>query len=134
MINWTTTLTSIVGAVLHLGRCFDLLDSKFTDILEDAYRRFYQAMEDAGSTIPRNEPLHDGDTDHLLRNLDCAAINWTIAQLETDPGIHFHSVRGLFQEGAAVFPDSGIRRRSHIQIVVRDRACILGYFLPSNNP
>lgn len=123
---------AVLGAVLHLGQCFDLLDADYTDILGQAYPDFCETMRKAGMPIPDNEPLHAADSDRLLRKLDCAVVNWTIEQLEKGGAIRFHSVRGVFQEGDAVFPDSGIRRRSHIQIAVRDPACILGYFLPSS--
>ena len=91
-------------------------------------------MKNAGTPIPGNEPLHVADDDRLLRKLDCAVVNWTIKRLEEGGDMRFHSVRGVFQEGEAAFPDSGIRRRSHIQIAVRNPACILGYFLPSSKP
>lgn len=31
---------AVLGAVLHLGRCFDLLDAKYTDVLADVYLGF----------------------------------------------------------------------------------------------
>ncbi len=123
---------AVVGAPLHLGQCFDLLDSAYTDVLVDAYPEFCRSLEAAGRKIPRNEALNEADPDRILRRLDCAAVNWTISELESGMGGTFQSVRGVFQEGEPVFPDSGIRRRSHIQIAVRDPTCILGYFLPSS--
>jgi hypothetical protein len=123
---------AVLGAVLHLGQCFDLLDSDYTDLLGKADPDFCQTMRSACTPIPANEPLHAADSDRLLRKLDCAVVNWTIDQLERDGKLHFHSVRGVFQEGATVFPNSGIHQRSHIQIAVRDPACILGYFVPSS--
>jgi hypothetical protein len=123
---------AVLGAVLHLGQCFDLLDADYTDLLGRAYPDFCETMKKAGKPVPDNEPLDSADDDRLLRKLDCAVVNWTIEQLEKNGAIRFHSVRGVFQEGDTVFPDSGIRRRSHIQIAVRDPACILGYFLPSS--
>jgi len=123
---------AVLGAVLHLGQCFDLLDAAYTDVLADSYPEFCRTTRAAGQTIPRNEPLHADDPDNLLRNLDCATVNWTIEQVEVRTGKKFHSVRGVFQEGERVYEGSEIRRRSHIQIAVRDAACVLGYFLPSS--
>ena len=123
---------AVLGALLHLGQCFDLLDALYTDILAEAYPRFEQeVVEFWGDPLPKNKRLHADDDDLLLRDLDCAVVNWTIDELKED-GASFHSVRGVFQEGAPAFPESEIRRRSHIQIAVRDPACILGYFLPSS--
>jgi hypothetical protein len=123
---------AVLGAVLHLGQCFDLLDAAYTDVLADSYREFCRTVTAEGKSLPKNEPRDGGDPDNLLRKLDCAAINWTIEQLEVRAGTKFHSVRGVFQEGDRVYPESEIRRRSHIQIAVRDAACVLGYFLPSS--
>ncbi len=123
---------AVLGAVLHLGQCFDLLDAEYTDVLAEAYPQFKQeVLEFWGDPLPKNRPLHANDDDILLRDLDCAVVNWTIEELQRK-GTPFHSVRGVFQEGKAAFPDSGIRLRSHIQIAVRDPACVLGYFLPSS--
>lgn len=122
---------AVLGAVLHLGQCFDLLDAEYTDVLAEAYPTFEEFMDICGEPLPKNRPLHAGDDDILLRDLDCAVVNWAIERLQRK-GPPFHSVRGVFQEGKAAFPDSGIRLRSHIQIAVRDPACVLGYFLPSS--
>ena len=40
-------------------------------------------------------------------------------------------MRGVFVEGEPAYPGARIHSRSHIQIAVRDPACILGYFLPA---
>lgn len=123
---------AVLGAVLHLGQCFDLLDASYTDVLAEAYPQFKQeVLEFWGDPLPKNRPLDANDDDILLRDLDCAVVNWTIEELQRK-GTPFHSVRGAFREGEPVFPDSGIYRRSHIQIAVRDPACVLGYFLPSS--
>lgn len=123
---------SVLGAVLHLGQCFDLLDAEYTEVLSKAYPQFCESLNSTAKTIPKNEPLDANDQDKILRKLDCAMINWTIEQLESKTGTTFHSVRGVFQEGGPVYTDSGIQKRSHIQIAVRDASCILGYFLPSS--
>lgn len=122
---------AVLGAVLHLGQCFDLLDAKYTGVLTKSYPQFCRFLESAGKSLPQNEKIHENDQDKLLRKLDCAVINWTIGQLESQTKTTFHSVRGMFQEGGKVYPESGIQQRSHIQIAVRDVGCVLGYFLPS---
>lgn len=122
---------SVIGAYLQLGQCFDLLDAAYTDILSESFANFKEVMELSGKTLPINLPLVPDDKDFLLRERDCAVLNWTIKRLEAENHTIFHSVRGVFQEGAPVFPDSAIRKRSHIQIAVRNVDCIVGYFLPS---
>ncbi len=123
---------AVLGAVLHLGQCFDLLDSAYTDLLEESFPDFCGSMKGEGKMIPENESIHPKDSEKILRKLDCAVINWNIERLEVGYNANFHSVRGCFQEGGVVFPGSEIRRRSHVQIAVRKPACILGYFRPSS--
>jgi hypothetical protein len=38
------------------------------------------------------------------------------------------TVRGVFVEGVAAYPGSGIREKTHIQIAVRNGACVKGVF------
>ena len=121
---------SVLGAHIHLGNCFDLLDVRHTRILRDAFPEFESAMRSAGRPIPSNDPLSVNDSDRLLRKLDCAVINWTLDQMEEAGMGPWDTVRGVFLEGGAVFPQSLILEKSHIQIAVRNPACILGYFRP----
>ena len=122
---------AVVGAVLNLGNCFDLLDIRYTETLQRAWPLFLRAKKANSEKIPANRNLrHDTSQDKLLRDRDCAVINWTISELGKS-NVAFDSVRGVFQEDAPVFDDSGIRLKSHIQIAVRNPACIIGYFRPS---
>lgn len=81
--------------------------------------------------IPQNKSAGSDDLDHVVRNLDCAMVNWTITQLEKAGNPGFDTVRGVFPEGDPAFPGSYIQEKSHIQIAVRNPDCILGYFIPS---
>ena len=121
---------SVVGAYIQLGNCFDLLDTRYTKILGDAYPKFADTLTRKGVPIPKNVPAADTSLDHILRFLDCAMVNWCLDELQKG-GIEFHTVRCVFMEGEAVFPGSKIMRKSHIQIAVRDPNCILGYFRPT---
>ena len=119
-----------VGAVIHLGRCFDLLDVRYTSYLKAAFPSFLVAQQDSGKTLPRNSDVRNTAGDLPLRRLDCAVLNWAIAELETELKEPFYTVRGMFVEGGAAFPGSCIMEKSHIQIAVRDPACIVGVFQP----
>lgn len=46
-------------------------------------------------------------------------------------GFRFRTVRCPFLEGESAFPGSRILKESHVQIAVRDTACILGVFRPN---
>ena len=119
-----------VGTVIHLGRCFDLLDVRYTSYLKEAFPSFVEAQRDAGRTLPSNAEVRNRVGDLLLRRLDCAVLNWAIAELERTLGETFQTVRGVFIEGGEAFPGSCIMEKSHIQIAVRDPACIIGVFQP----
>jgi hypothetical protein len=121
---------AVLGAIIHLGFCFDLLDVRFTDKLACLYPAFAETLQKAGQPMPVNAPSSGNDRDHLRRNLDCAMINWALSENEKTVGDSFQTVRGVFQEGVPAFSGSRIMRKSHIQVVVRDATCILGYFRP----
>jgi len=122
---------SVVGALIHLGSCFDLLDTKYTRLLTLAWPQYIQDLKEQGKPLPENKPANKSDIDQVIRILDCSMINWTIQQLEKSTGVQIDSVRGVFPEDEPVFPGSSILKKSHIQISVRNPDCILGYFLPS---
>lgn len=121
---------AVIGAHIHLGVCFDLLDIRFTDMLVKLHPLFEKTFKEQGIPMPQNEPAHGHDQDLVRRKLDCAMLNWAIPEIEKELHVHFQTVRGVFQEGIPAYPGSKILRKSHIQTVVRDRDCILGYFLP----
>src|SRR5262245_35222876 len=63
---------AIVGALIQLGQCFDLMDTRFTDELRIAFE-MVKKMHREGS---RPLPLNAGKTpDKLLRRRDCAVLN-----------------------------------------------------------
>jgi hypothetical protein len=79
----------------------------------------------SGIDLPKNKGK--------IRSLDRIVIN-SLCDLHTlGTSGPFQTVRGPFLEGSEVYPTSGILRESHIQIAVRDRACILGVFRPNQN-
>ncbi len=118
---------AIVGALLQLGNSFDLLDTRFTADLADAYAPWEKSFRRAGLRLPRNG---GAAPDHKLRRLDCAVLNWYL-EAASLRGVVYHTVRCGFSEGEPVFAGSGIFRETHIQIAVRSPACILGVFRPT---
>ena len=121
---------AVIGAVIHLGRCFDLLDVRYTRYLGAAYPEYLQSLVKSGQTPPRNEGRRNQAGDLLLRRLDCSMLNWTLERLERQTGGAVQTVHGVFIEGNEAFPGSCIMEKSHIQIAVRDAECIVGVFLP----
>jgi hypothetical protein len=123
---------AILGAIINLGACFDLLDTANTKLLSDLFPFYCEACNEKGVDIPQNlAGPGEADGDLVKRYLDCAVINWCLDFLEKEERLYFHTVRGVFSEGKAAFAGSKLMRKSHIQIAVRDAAAIVGYFRPS---
>jgi hypothetical protein len=55
--------------------------------------------------------------------LDRAVVNYAARMLARE-GESVRAVRGVFAEGAPVFPGSAIMNRAHVQIAVRDASLI----------
>ena len=121
---------SVVGAIIQLGNCFDLLDIRFTRELARAAQSLERRLAVQGIHLPENESASKGDYDWLKRNRDCFVLNATIPGLGQAVGRPFQTVRGVFQEGETAFTGAGIKLKSHIQIAVRDPRAVIGYFRP----
>ena len=118
----------VIGAVIDMGHCFNLTDTKCLAILRDAYPQYCSISEAAGVAIPQNKPVR-AEGDILLRYLDCAVIESMHRFHESrEDSKPYDSVRGVFPEGEPVFQSSGIRDKDHIQVCVRNPNCIKGYF------
>lgn len=116
-----------IGAVIDLGNCFNLLNSKYIEYLRLGYELFKSAAEVEGKELPTNKNVK-GNNDKLLRHLDCAVIDFTLKYLENENGLFFDSVRGLFLEGNDIYPEAGFQDKNHIQICIRNTNCIKGFF------
>jgi hypothetical protein len=113
---------TVVGAIVDLGFCLDLLSSTGVEAVRTAYKDLKAIAEEAGAPMPVN--THN----NLLRNLDCAVINHLHESRRGAKLDAFDSVRGMFDEGKAAFEGSGISAKAHIQIAVRSPSCIKGVF------
>ncbi|HET6251892.1 MAG TPA: hypothetical protein VFE47_29675 [Tepidisphaeraceae bacterium] len=119
--------SAVIGAIIDLGKCLDLLNTASIDLVEQAYRLLKQVRDREGVPLPSNENL-PGSAGYLLRKLDCAVISFLHGTSEnSDP---FDSVRAAFVEGEPIYHNAGFRRHNHIQICVRNNANIKGYFRP----
>lgn len=123
------TEPSVIGAVIDLGYCLDLLDSEYLDVLKQGYNLLRKTKEQFGLPIPKNIALQ-GNNDLLKRNLDCAVIE-TIHQFNKETKKQeFDSVRGVFFEGMDLYENAGFKEKNHIQIAIRNPNCIKGFFIP----
>ncbi len=134
-LEWATTESrkrrsqikkpGVLGAVIDLGNCLNLIDVEFIEVVRKAHSRLTAIAQDAGQVLPRNSGKDFG-----ARRLDCAVFE-ALHQFRIDEKLPaFDTVRAFFVEGEPLYPDAGIRRLDHIQVCVRDPKQILGYFLP----
>lgn len=110
----------VIGAIIDLGRCLNLMEAKSIGILNQGYELYAQSCRAAEFPLPQNKGL--------LRCLDCAVINMVHKFYSNEGKPPFDSVRGLFLEGERVYDGAGFFKESHIQICVRNPNCIKGYF------
>lgn len=116
---------AVIGAVIDLGFCLDLLDDDSITTVRAAYEGYRETCDKAGLPLPQNREK-DG---HLLyRPLDCAVIKFLHSINEDRGNRPFDSVRGVFTEGDPVYEGSGFLNKSHIQICIRNPNCVKGYF------
>jgi len=114
----------VVGAILDLDNCMNLMDSQCHTALREAYE-LYTLM------LPESErKTNKGGKDKLLRYLDCAIFQLVHLYMAKNKKVPFDSVRCAFEEGEPSFPGSGILDKTHIQICIRNPICIKGYFHP----
>ncbi|MDQ6757932.1 MAG: hypothetical protein M3004_13470 [Bacteroidota bacterium] len=112
----------VLGAIIQLGNCLNLVESESLKILAEAYEGLKILMEEAGQKLPANKGNN--------RALDCQVIQY-INQTNKEQGLKLYdTIRCAFPEGGEAYPGAAITSRLHIQICVLNKECIGGYFLP----
>jgi len=104
---------AILGAVIDLGYCLDLIEFKNLAILKDNFEYFKITCNSSGIELPENRVA--GNTDDLLiRDLDCAIIEF-VHQSRINMGDRpYDSVKGVFLEGNDIYPNAGFKEKNHI--------------------
>jgi hypothetical protein len=120
---------AVIGAVIDLGNCLDSLDSQNFEIVRDAYEGLKDVVEASRRPMPQNRSVL-GRSDKCLRNLDCSVINYVHSMRTEKRLAPFDTVRAAFIEGSPIYEGGSFYDRNHIQICVRNRECIKGYFRP----
>jgi len=119
----------VVGSVISLGRCLDLTSGDSLEVLKASHALMVDDLKAKGKPVPTNRRQAESG-EWLLRDLDCAVIEFLHKAREADNQLPYTTVRGVFFEGGELYPGAGFREHNHIQICVRDRESILGCFLP----
>lgn len=117
---------AVVGAIIDLGLCLNLLDSRSLAFVRGAHGDLVRLHQHAEQSLPSN----GFGPDRLLRRLDCAVIEMLHATRQDRSDPPFETVRAAFVEGSPIYPNAGFHDKTHIQLCVRNVACIRGYFRP----
>lgn len=120
---------TVIGAIIDLGFCLNLVESRNLQLLKSAYNPFVKTCQKSETPLPQNTPINI-EKDLLLRKLDCAVIEFLHETIKHERS--FDTIRGVFWEGKELYPNAGFKEKNHIQICVRNPNCIKGYFNPLN--
>ncbi len=120
---------AVLGAIIELRHCLDLLDSQNFGIVRQAHRLFVETTRLHGLPMPTNKPLRKSKQ-HMLRDLDCSVINFIHEHRRNENLRAFDSVRAAFIEGTRLYAGASFYDKNHVQICVRNVHCIKGYFRP----
>jgi hypothetical protein len=113
---------AVVGSLVRLRRCFDLLDPSNTALLREAHDDLAAALKQAGQKLPANANTH--------KYLDCAVFNW-LYRLLAEAKQPVDSCRAVFvplKQGKGMprlWTRSGIFEGAHVQLCVREPSNIL---------
>ena len=118
---------AVVGAIIDLGHCLNLLDAKYIQMVKRANALYERICELDGRSLAQNKTA-ENSKDLLLRYRDCAVIESLHESRKQKKLPDFSSVRGMFTEGEPLYTGAGFHEKSHIQICVRNPNCIKGYF------
>jgi hypothetical protein len=118
----------VIGAVLDLGYCLNLLDRTALAELQLAFQTLQASNAQSGEPLPANN-------DRGARFLDRAVIETLHGYRELmDVALGgfppYDSVRTAFIEGDFVYEGASFQEKNHIQLAVRSVSCIKGYFRP----
>lgn len=113
----------VVGAVIDLGHCFNLLEIEALRELQRAHQ-LYVGLSKLGNTqLAKNTGADMGS-----RKLDRAVVEMLHAFRQAAKLPKYDTVRAAFMEGGELYEGAGFHSKNHIQIAVRETACIKAYF------
>ena len=119
----------VLGTVIDLGNCFDLLEQRNLEFLAWAYSEFEKSLKENNKELPKNSHFYENDFDFKKRELDCAVIRYA-HKLAKQEGMEFDSVRAAFSEGKPLYEGARFMSQNHIQLAILNPDCIKGIFLP----
>ena len=99
---------TVIGAVIDLGHCLDLMTATGIGMVEASYESLRAITSAAKGTMPANQ-------NKVLRQLDCAVIEHLHSIIAADDDYDdFDTVRAVFTEGRPIYPGAGFDAETHI--------------------
>lgn len=117
---------AVVGVVYELSKCLDLTDSACIKSISNAYQDLKELFGGSANLPTNRATKHSLQEDMILRDLDCAVINYLCYKAENQ----IDTARGVFIEGGPVYEGGKIYEKTHIQICIKNLDCIKGFFMP----
>jgi hypothetical protein len=106
---------AVIEADIDLTDFIDLLDIGWINWLAELHDQFVDEFRRSGQQLP----VQKGGA----HRADRALLNFAVEVLEGE-GLSVAGIRGAFAEGTAIFPNSALMTRSHVQIAVRRLSAI----------
>ena len=116
------TTPFVIGSVIELGKCLNLVEPDSLNVVKDAYSTLIQLYAETNKNMPVNKGAR--------RELDCAVIKHVHKYFKAKGLQPYDTVRCAFQEGGEIYKGSNFTDRLHIELCVINKDMIKGYFLP----
>jgi hypothetical protein len=118
------SVPSVIGVVLRIHRWLDMGTQEGIAEYMDAH----DDLTGRDAHLPTNKAAGKHDTDMILRPMDRKIINHVHARRVSAGLPPYDAVRSHFPQGPELLETSGFRRDTHIQIALRNYACVVSYF------
>ncbi len=118
-------LPAIIAATVNLDNCFDLIDIDVWEYAREFFNQFGSGLFGAGLV---QDPIiiDNGEvTSSGYHYMDCRFMNALVTFLREDKKETLWSVRAAFLEGRAIFPESHLYDKAHVQIAALEPNLIL---------
>lgn len=117
---------AVVASMIRLGNCLDLLDPHNASDLVVLQQNFVKDTETAGKPVPRNF--------NSRKFLDCAVMEYAYRMYEQSRQERVESSRAVYvpsgsEKQSRLWKSSWLCHDTHVQLCIRNEACILGTWL-----
>lgn len=116
------TTPFVIGAIIELGNCLNLVEPNSISIVKEAYI----GLSVANAQIRENLVVNKGPNRHL----DCTVIRYVHDLNKILKELPYDTVRCPFTEGGPIYAGANFTDRLHMEVCVCNPKMIKAYFLP----